>query len=164
MDSSPGLRAHIENTLTRLDQALSHGKRWPLVILLVAFAVKLVLVLQTRDALYVKVPIMDARDYDQMAQQIAAGNLMRHQAFFMGPLYPYFLGLIYSLFGRDFTLVRIIQAAGGATTVMLAFLIGRRVFRPSAALAGVVLLILCGSVTFFETEMLMEWLGALLNC
>jgi len=164
MDSSPGLRARIEDTLTRLDNALSHGKRWPLVILVVAFVLKLVFVLQTRDALYIKVPIMDARDYDQMAQQIAAGNLMRHQAFFMGPLYPYFLGLIYSLFGRDFTLVRIIQAAGGATTVMLTFLIGRRVFRPSAALAGVVLLILCGSVTFFETELLMEWLGSLLNC
>ncbi|HKW14151.1 MAG TPA: tetratricopeptide repeat protein [Candidatus Krumholzibacteria bacterium] len=164
MDSSPGLRARIEDTLTRLDNALSHGKRWPLVILVVAFVLKLVFVLQTRDALYIKVPIMDARDYDQMAQQIAAGNLMRHQAFFMGPLYPYFLGLIYSLFGRDFTLVRIIQAAGGATTVMLTFLIGRRVFRPSAALAGVILLVLCGSVTFFETELLMEWLGSLLNC
>ena len=164
MDSSPGLRARIEDTLTRLDNALSHGKRWPLVILVVAFVLKLVFVLQTRDALYIKVPIMDARDYDQMAQQIAAGNLMRHQAFFMGPLYPYFLGLIYSLFGRDFTLVRIIQAAGGATTLMLTFLIGRRVFRPSAALAGVILLVLCGSVTFFETELLMEWLGSLLNC
>jgi len=164
MDSSPGPRARVENALTRLDHALSHGKRWPIVILVVAFLLKLAFVLQSRDALYIKVPIMDARDYDQMAQQIAAGNLLRHQAFFMGPLYPYFLGLIYSLFGRDFTLVRIIQAAGGATTVMLAFLIGRRLFRPSAALAGVVLLVLCGSLTFFETELLMEWLGSLLNC
>jgi tetratricopeptide (TPR) repeat protein len=164
MDSSPGPRARIEDALTRLDHALSHGKRWPIVILVVAFLLKLAFVLQSRDALYIKVPIMDARDYDQMAQQIAAGNLLRHQAFFMGPLYPYFLGLIYSLFGRDFTLVRIIQAAGGATTVMFAFLIGRRLFRPSAALAGVVLLVLCGSVTFFETELLMEWLGSLLNC
>lgn len=162
--SRPGLRSRIEGHLTRLDNALRHGKRWPLVILLVAFALKLVFVLQTRDALYVRVPIMDAGDYDQMGQQIAAGQLLRHQAFFMGPLYPYFLGLIYSLFGRDFTLVRIIQAAGGATTVMLAFLVGRHVFRPSAALAGVILLMLCASVTFYETEMLMEWMGSLFNC
>ncbi len=162
--SRPGLRTRIEGHLTRLDHALRHGKRWPLVILLVAFALKLVFVLQTRDALYVKVPIMDAGDYDQMGQQIAAGQLLRHQAFFMGPLYPYFLGLVYSLFGRDFLLVRIIQAAGGATTVMLAFLIGRHVFRPSAALVGVILLMLCASVTFYETEMLMEWMGSLLNC
>ena len=133
MDSSPVLRVRIESALTRLDNALSHGKRWPLVILVIAFVLKLVFVLQTRDALYIKVPIMDARDYDQMAQQIAAGNIMRHQAFFMGPLYPYFLGLIYTLFGRDFTLVRVIHAAGSATTVMLAFLIGRRLFRPSAS-------------------------------
>jgi len=162
--SGAGLRARIEHTLARIDGALADGWRWPLVILVVAFILKLVYVWQSRDALYIQVPIMDARDYDQMAQQIAAGNVMRHQAFFMGPLYPYFLGLIYSLFGRDFTLVRIIQAAGGATTVMLAFLIGRRVFRPSAALAGVALLMLCASVTFYETELLMEWLGSLLNC
>jgi tetratricopeptide (TPR) repeat protein len=162
--SRPGLRSRIEGHLTRLDHALRHGKRWPLVILLVAFALKLVFVWQSRDALYIKVPIMDAGDYDEMAQQVASGHFLRHQAFFMGPLYPYFLGLIYSLFGRDFLLVRIIQAAGGATTVMLAFLIGRHIFRPSAALAGAILLMLCASVTFYETEMLMEWLGTLLNC
>jgi tetratricopeptide (TPR) repeat protein len=165
MDSpKPGPRARLEAALARLDDSLARGPRWPLVILAVAFLLKLAFVLQSRDALYIRVPIMDARDYDTMAQQIAQGNLLRQQAFFMGPLYPYFLGLIYSLFGRDFTLVRLIQAFGGAATVMLVFLIGRRVFRPSAALAGVVLLALCGSMTFYETELLMEWLGALLNC
>src|SRR5512139_170594 len=153
MDSTvPGLRGRIDSALARLDEALQGGLRWPLVILAVAFVLKLVFVLQSRDALYIRVPIMDARDYDQMAQQIAQGNLLRQQAFFMGPLYPYFLGLIYAIAGRDFTLVRLLQAAGGATTVMLAFLIGRRVFRPSAALAGCVLLALCASVTFYETE------------
>lgn len=162
--SAPGLRARLDAQLTRLDEQLSRDARWPLVILAVAFILKLVFVLQTRDALYIRVPIMDARDYDTMAQEIAKGNLLRHQAFFMGPLYPYFLGLVYSIFGRDFMLVRVIQAAGGAATVMLAFLIGRRVFRPSAALFGVVLLMLCASVTFYETELLMEWLGTLLNC
>lgn len=164
MESSrPGWRARVEHALTQIDHALADGKRGPLIILAVAFVLKFIYVWQSRDALYIKVPIMDARDYDQMAQQIAAGQLFRHQAFFMGPLYPYFLGLVYSLFGRDFTLVRIIQAVGGATTTMLIFLIGRRVFRPSAALAGVVMLMLCASVTFYETEILMEWLGSLLN-
>src|SRR6188474_1319259 len=114
--TTPGLRARLEAVLARLDEALSHGRRWPLVILAVAFLLKLVFVLQSRDALYVRVPIMDARDYDTMAQHIAQGNLLRQQAFFMGPLYPYFLGLIYALFGRDFTMVRLIQAFGGAAT------------------------------------------------
>ena len=41
MDSSSGLRARIESALTRLDNALSHGKRWPMVILVVAFAFNL---------------------------------------------------------------------------------------------------------------------------
>jgi tetratricopeptide (TPR) repeat protein len=157
------MRARLAAVLARVDNALVRSPRWPLAILAAAFLLKLAYVIQSRDALYVRVPIMDARDYDQMAQEIARGHVLRPQAFFMGPLYPYFLGLIYSVFGRDFTLVRVLQAFGGAATVMLTFLIGRRVFRPSAALAGAVLLALCGSMTFYETELLMEWLGALLN-
>ena len=80
--ATPGLRARLEAELASLDQALSRGRRWPLLILAAAFLLKLAFVLQSRDALYVRVPIMDARDYDTMAQQIAQGNLLRQQAFF----------------------------------------------------------------------------------
>ena len=154
----------IERALDRIDRVLAQGRRAPLLIFIAALALKVGYVLHTVDALHVRVPIMDSRYYDQMAQDIARGHVLRNEAFFMGPLYPYFLGLVYSVFGRDFLVVRLLQAAGGAATVMLAFLIGRRVFRPSAALVGAVLLALHGAMTFYESELMMEWLGALLNC
>lgn len=159
-----GLLDRIERALETADRVLATGRRWPLLLFLAAFALKAAYVLETSDALYVRVPIMDARYYDQMAQDIARGNVVRHEAFFMGPLYPYLLGLFYSVLGRDFVLIRLLQAAGGALTVMLVFLIGRRVFRPSAAMIGTALLALHGAVTFYESELMMEWLGALLNC
>lgn len=154
----------IERALERIDRAFATGRRGPLVIFLVALALKVGYVLQTADALYVRVPIMDARYYDQMAQDIARGNLVRDEAFFMGPLYPYALALVYSTVGRDFFWVRLLQATGGALTVVLVFLIGRRVFRPSVALLAAGLLALHGAMTFYESELMMEGLGALLNC
>lgn len=159
-----GLLDGIERALARIDRALPGGRRVPLLIFLVALAVKAAFVIHTSDALYVRVPTMDARYYDQMAQDIARGHVLRNEAFFMGPLYPYFLALVYSIVGHDFTWVRLLQAVGGAFTVMLVYLIGRRMFRPSVGLIGAVLLTLHGAMTFYETELLMEWMGALLNC
>ena len=154
----------IEHALDRIDRSLAAGSRWPWLLFLFALIVKIVYVVQTSDALFVRVPTMDARYYDQMAQDIARGRVLRDEAFFMGPLYPYFLAIIYSVVGHDFSVVRMVQAVGGASTVVLTFLIGRRLFRPSAAMLGAVLLMLHGATVFYESELLMEWLGTLLNC
>jgi Flp pilus assembly protein TadD/4-amino-4-deoxy-L-arabinose transferase-like glycosyltransferase len=157
------LMKRIDDALTRADGALACGLRWPLILLVVVFALKAVYVVQSADALHVRVPIMDSRYYDEMAQDIARGNVVRREAFFMGPLYPYLLALLYEVVGRDFMVVRLLQALGGALAVMLTFVMGRCLFRPSAAMAGAVLLALDGAMTFYETQLLMEGLGTLLN-
>ncbi len=153
-----------ETFLQRIDRDAATGLRWPAILFVVALVLKIVYVVQSGNALHVRVPIMDSRYYDQMAQDIARGHILRHDAFFMGPLYPYVLGLIYGTVGRNFLLVRLLQAVGGALTVSLAFSIGRRVFRPPAALIGAVLLAFYGAITFYESQLLMEGLGTLLNC
>jgi len=158
------LLQRIQDALDRADRSLACGRRWPLIILTAVFVLKAVYVVQSADALHVRVPIMDSRYYDTMAQDLAQGHVIRNEAFYMGPLYPYLLALVYSVFGRDFMVVRLLQALGGAITAMLVFLIGRRVFRPSAALAGTALLALYGAMTFYETQLLMEGVGVLLNC
>jgi tetratricopeptide (TPR) repeat protein len=158
-----GLGAAWERALAAIDRGVATGRRWPLVLLAFAFLLKAAYVLESADALYVRVPLLDARYYDAMAQDIARG-VLREETFLAGPLYPYFLGLVYAVAGRDFMVVRLLQAIGGAATVMLAFLIGRRVFRPSVALAGAVLLALYGAATFYETELSAQWMGTLLDC
>jgi Flp pilus assembly protein TadD/4-amino-4-deoxy-L-arabinose transferase-like glycosyltransferase len=149
--------------LDRLDEALVSNKRWLLLLLGAAFLLKLVYVVQSRGGLSITVPIMDSKYYDQEAREIAAGGVVRWTAFFMGPLYSYFLALVYTVFGRDFTIVRIIQIAGATLTIALTYLLGKRLFRPSAAFAGVAMLALYGATTFHEGEMLMMWLGTLIN-
>jgi tetratricopeptide (TPR) repeat protein len=155
--------ARIERFLERLDQRLESSKKWLYAVALVTFATKAFYVLESADSLQIRIPIMDAKHYDETATDILSGNLVRSQAFFMGPLYSYFLAAVYGVLGRDFTLVRLIQAAGGTLTVVLTYFLGRRLFRPSIGLVGVVLLVLYGTTTFYETQMLMMWLGALIN-
>jgi len=158
-----GLIEKFDSQLERLDKALISNKRWLAGLFLLPFFLKLLYVLQSADSVQIRVPIMDGKYYDELAQDIVAGNLIRRDAFFMGPLYPYFLALVYSTLGRDFTLVRLIQAAAGSASVLLTYFIGVRLFRPSVALLGAALLIFYGAVTFYEGQILMMWMGTALN-
>ena len=128
----------------------------------VSFLVKLVYVFASADALHVTVPLLDSAYYDRMARDIVAG-VARDQPFFMGPLYPYLLAVVYRVSDHSVFLVRILQALGGAAVVALTHVLGRRLFRPSVGLLAAVLLMLYGPATFYEGQLLMMWLGTLLN-
>lgn len=149
--------------LDRIDRKLDSESRWIYVLFGVGFLLKLIYILQSADSIHVTIPILDSEYYDTTAQDIAKGNVLRKDAFFMGPLYSYFLGFIYSTFGRNFMLVRIIQILGGSVTVVLAYLIGKKVFRPATAFLAALMLVFYGTITFYEGQLLMLWMGTLLN-
>ena len=84
----------------------------------------------------------DARAYDDWAQTIAAGNWLGVEVFYQAPLYPYFLGVLYSIAGHDLLLVRLVQMALGATSCLLLARAGRQFFgAPQGLLAGMLLAI-----------------------
>lgn len=155
--------SRIEGALARLDAALESNRRWLVFLFLGAFVLKSLYVLQSAGSLEIRVPIMDAQHYDRTARDIASGNVIRREAFFMGPLYSYVLALVYATIGRNFTIVRLLQIAAGSFTVVLTYLIGRRLFRPSTGLVGALLLLFYGAITFQEGQLLMTWLGTMLN-
>ncbi len=154
----------FEQLLDRIDARVSaSGIKLSLSLFLLAFILKAIYVLSPAHALEVRVPVMDAEYYDDMARAIASQGVIRPGAYFMGPLYPYFLALVYSTYGRDFLVVRLIQAMGGALSVVVTFYLGRWVFRPAVGLLAALLLCFYGAITFYEGQMLMTWLGTLLN-
>ncbi len=72
--------------------------------------------------------IVDSKLYDEWAQRIAAGDwLGGDRAFYMDPLYPYFLAFLYRCFGHNLLIVRLCQAALGVATCGFAAIIGRRI-------------------------------------
>jgi len=159
----PRKRFHPDSVLARVDASLANNRGWIFVLFVFAFALKSIYIVQSAHSLALRVPILDAQYYDDMARSIAAGRFIQKQAFFMGPLYPYFVALIYGVFGRNLMLLRAVQMFAGSVTVVLTYLMGKKVFRPSVALLGAVMLALYGAGTFYEGQLLMEWLGTLLN-
>ena len=149
--------------LDRLDSALASNSRWLIALFVGSFLLNLIYVVQRADALRVTVPIMDSEYYYNMATDILGGRIIRNEAFFMGPLYPYVLAVLFGIFGKSIAIVRIIQILGGAVVVLLTYLVGRKVLRPSVALLGAVLLAFYGAITFYEGQLLMMWLGTVLN-
>jgi Flp pilus assembly protein TadD len=95
-----------------------------------------------RDSLLFSVLMGDARAYDEWAARLAAGDWMGSEVFYQAPLYPYFVGVIYSLGGRDLMLVRIVQALVGASAAMLVQSAAARLFSPRAGLSAGLLMAL----------------------
>jgi len=79
----------------------------------------------------------DARGYDEWARRLAAGDWIGTDVFYQAPLYPYFLGVLYKLFGHSLWAVRVVQALLGAGSCALLALAGQRFFsRTVGLLAG----------------------------
>ena len=67
--------------------------------------------LALRDTAWFEHLVVDPAYYDRWAQRIAAGDWLDERAFYMDPLYPWVLGALYRLVGRDLLVVRLLQVA-----------------------------------------------------
>ena len=91
-----------------------------------------------------------------MAREIIAGNIIGHSVFFMSPLYPYFLALLYSIFGYNLLLPRIFQIILGTTIPVLTYLIGMRFFDKKVASIAAFLSAFSGIMIFDEANLLLD--------
>ena len=124
--------------------ALDEGSRvsWASLLLVVALA------LLTRGAYFLSMLhslayqtlVCDSFTYDQWARQIASGNWLGDEVYYQTPLYPYFLGVVYSAFGPSVWAVRILQAALGSLACGALAVAGGRFFSPRVGLIAGVLL------------------------
>jgi tetratricopeptide (TPR) repeat protein len=122
-----------------------------LLIFAVALAIRLLHVWQLRSTPFFDVLLGDAKGYDQWAQRLAAGDWVGSEVFYQAPLYPYFLGLVYALFGRDLLVVRIIQALIGSASCVLLGMAGARLFSKRVGLVAGLALALWAPAVFFDS-------------
>src|ERR1051325_657936 len=115
---------------SRVPQSLVVIKRksWVMVVaivLILAAALRIGHVLALRRLPLFDNLMLDSQVYDEWAQRIAAGDLLGgNGAFYMDPLYPYVLAVIYRCLGHDLLVVRLLQAALGVATCGLVGLLG----------------------------------------
>src|ERR1043166_1336078 len=86
---------------------------------IISLVVRAVYLWQIRESPVFTLLMGDAVGYDAWAQQIANGDWLGHDVFYQAPLYPYFLGALYVLFGKNLLAVRLIQIVIGAASCVL---------------------------------------------
>jgi len=129
--------------------AQASARPFVLAVAAIAIALRLVHIWQIRSAPFFTVLMGDASAYDTWAQQIAGGDIIGRDVFYQAPLYPYFLGLVYALFGHSLLAVRVIQAVLGATASVLVGLTAWRLFgRTAGWIAGLGLAIYAPAIFF----------------
>src|SRR5215213_692646 len=109
---------------------------YALFIFAVPFAVRLIHVWQLLSSPFFVTLLGDANGYDLWAQRLAAGDWIGSEVFYQAPLYPYFLGVVYALFGRDLLIVRVVQALIGSASCVLLGLAGARLFSKRVGLVA----------------------------
>lgn len=131
----------------------TRAERWTFWGLLgVALVLRLITLVQASSAPYYDAPILDSAVYDQWGQEIAKGRWIGGEeaakralnprlpaepgVFYQDPLYPYFLGILYAVFGRSMAFTRLAQIAVGLASCALVYAAGRRMFgRVTATIA-----------------------------
>lgn len=119
---------------------LDNCRRTPWLIFAVALLPRLVHLIAIADSPSVSHPIGDGESYHLWAQDLAAGHWLGTEIFYAAPLYPYFMGVIYTLFGPAPLAVLVVQALMGAFACVLVARAGARFFdERSGALAGLLM-------------------------
>jgi tetratricopeptide (TPR) repeat protein len=122
----------------------------PAIVFVIALVMRLIHLWQMREAPVFSVLMGDGRSYDEWARQIAAGDWLGSEVFYQAPLYPYFLGAIYAVLGRDLLVVRGCQAIVGALSCALLSQAAQRLFSPRAGLIAGLGLAIYAPAVFFD--------------
>jgi 4-amino-4-deoxy-L-arabinose transferase-like glycosyltransferase len=69
--------------------------------------------------------VLDSKYYQEWALKIAGGDIMGDKVFFMSPLYPYIMGLLYSLVGVKVLSVALLQILLSLITLWLIWLLSK---------------------------------------
>ncbi len=112
-----------------------------LAVALLAVLLRLAYITQVSGAPFSHLRIGDAEAYHHWALRIADGRWLGDGIFYQAPLYPYFLALVYKVFGDGAALVRFIQAIIGAGSCVLLAAAGMALFGARGAIAGALLAI-----------------------
>jgi 4-amino-4-deoxy-L-arabinose transferase-like glycosyltransferase len=142
---------------------LRAARWWPLAIVAVALAVRIVYFLQFATSPLVVSLGPDDSYYLDWAKRIAAGDWLGSEVFEQGPLYPYLLGLLFALLGEVSGLVYLLQLLSGVLLCLLIYDAAERLFNSSTAAVAGLLAALYGPFVFYECMVMKSFLSPLLT-
>lgn len=129
-------------------------------ILLLGLTIRLAYLFFSRASPFYEPLLLDPAYYHQWAQKIAAGNWIDPPVFYGLPLYPFFLGLSYKIFGGSLLMAKLVQIFLGLATIFFVYRIGTKLFSEGTGLLAAGLAALYGPLFFNEQILIPEALGA----
>lgn len=138
----------------------------PALACLLCFALRLWFVLSMRGTPFstLSAQIVDSWYYHTHALDILGRSFWGTEVFFLRPLYPYLLALVYALFGRGNVLaVQLIQAVLATGSCLLLWDAGRRMFGRAVAGIAAFGFALTGILVFYSGALLYVELTAFLS-
>ena len=132
-------------------------------LLIFSAAVRLAFYLELKDTDLAAVPLLDSQTYHEWAARLVAGDWGWHETYWMGPLYPHLLALIYVIFGVGSQAALVVQLALSLVNIWLLRRFARVVLgdTPHAretALLAAALFGLYGAPVFYAGNLLMATL------
>jgi len=127
----------------------------PVIVFVIAFAIRLVAIHEIEDTPTFRSPLVDAAAYDQSARAIARdGPGALEVPYYQPPLYPMLLGAVYRVTDGSYVAPRIANALCGAATASLVYILGSAFLASGAGIAGAAFFAWYGPVLYFEGELL----------
>jgi len=137
-------------------------RAWLSGIFLVAIIIRLIYLVDALDCPLLFYPGLDPEAYDLWAQRIANGDWLGKQVFYQSPLYPYLLGIFYSLFGRHLLWVYLLQILIGGIDCLLIYGIGKLAFGRKVGLVAGIFSALYKPFIFYQVFLLKTFLEVFL--
>jgi tetratricopeptide (TPR) repeat protein/4-amino-4-deoxy-L-arabinose transferase-like glycosyltransferase len=129
----------------------------------IAMALRVAYAFSSRNSPFFDHLDLDSKFYDNWARQIAGGDWIGHEVFFMGPLYPYFLAFLYKIAGPGLLSVKVVQGIVGGFTAGGVFLLGKAVFNRTAGIIAGLLAAFYVPFIFYDSAILLPVLATFLN-
>lgn len=120
------------------------------VVLLVAIAARALHFWAMRGSVFFEVLVCDGLTYDAWGRRLAGGDWIGSEVYYQTPLYPYLLGLTYTLFGHSVWAVRLIQALLGSVACVFAARAGSAWFSHRVGWIAGLLLAVYPPAIFFD--------------
>ena len=137
-----------------------------LLVLACALGLRLAVLLQFREAnpLFAH-PVIDAWHYDNLAREfLRLGHWPEPGAFFQPPAYPFFLAMVYAVFGESYTWARLVQAVLGSFSCVVVYALGCHLHGRRTGLIAGLITAGYGPLIFFDLDLLAPVLIVFWSC
>jgi Flp pilus assembly protein TadD/4-amino-4-deoxy-L-arabinose transferase-like glycosyltransferase len=135
---------------------------WLWGILGAAVLLRLAYLLELRRTPFFDHLLLDLSSYDAWAQKLAGGEWLGTRVFYQDPLYPYFLGFLYSVVGHRLVVVYLLQLMLGTFTCYLVYCLGKSLFSSPVALLAAALAAFYKPFIFYDIQIEKSFLAVLL--